>query len=96
MQPLSSSRKLLCRLIGALGCINHSMGFGFVWLAARGFVSLPYWLLCMFALLGSSAVVFFDQATIVTCMRNFPNERGNVGGTCVAPRSMQHGAHHLT
>lgn len=69
-----------CRLIAALGCLNHCIGFGAVWLAAMHYVSLPYWLLCAFALLGSSAVVFFDSATIVTCMRNFPNERGNVGG----------------
>lgn len=51
-----------------------------VWLAAKGYVNLPYWLLAAFALLGSSAVVFLDSAAIVTCMKNFPNERGNVGG----------------
>lgn len=51
-----------------------------VWAAAKGYVTIPYWLLAAFALLGSSAVVFLDSAAIVTCMRNFPNERGNVGG----------------
>ncbi|BDA41740.1 Protein NUCLEAR FUSION DEFECTIVE 4 [Coccomyxa sp. Obi] len=69
------------RLIGAWGCLNHFIGFFMVWLAAKGYVDLPYWLLAAFALLGSSAVVFLDSAAIVTCMKNFPNERGNVGGT---------------
>lgn len=69
-----------CRLIAALGCMVHFVGYIAVWLAAKGIVPLPFPVLLCFALLGSSAVVFFDSATIVTCMRNFPNERGNSAG----------------
>ena len=69
-----------CRLIAALGCLVHFTGYFAVWLAAKGIVPLPFPVLLGFALLGSSAVVFFDSATIVTCMRNFPNERGNSAG----------------
>jgi hypothetical protein len=58
----------------------HFTGYFAVWLAAKGIVPLPFPVLLGFALLGSSAVVFFDSATIVTCMRNFPNERGNSAG----------------
>ena len=69
-----------CRLIAALGCGVHFTGYFAVWLAAKGIVRMPFPVLLGFALLGSSAVVFFDSATIVTCMRNFPNERGNSAG----------------
>ena len=69
-----------CRLIAGLGCGVHFTGYFAVWLAAKGIVPLPFPVLLGFALLGSSAVVFFDSATIVTCMRNFPNERGNSAG----------------
>ena len=71
---------MACRLIAALGCLVHFVGYMAVWLAARGIVPLPYPVLLGFALLGSSAVVFFDSACIVTVMRNFPNERGNTAG----------------
>lgn len=48
---------------------------------------MPFWLLAMVALCGSAAVVFFDAAAIVCCMRNFPNERGNSAGTILQARS---------
>ena len=75
-----AERGLASRLIAVLGCLVHFVGYMAVWLAARGIVPLPYPVLLGFALLGSSAVVFFDSACIVTVMRNFPNERGNTAG----------------
>ena len=72
---------MTCRFIAACGCLVHFMGYFMVWAAAKGLVPMPFWLLAMFALSGSAAVVFFDAAAIVCCMRNFPNERGNSAGT---------------
>ena len=70
-----------CRFIAALGCLVHFIGYFMVWAAAKGIVPMPFWILAMAALCGSAAVVFFDAAAIVCCMRNFPTERGNSAGT---------------
>jgi hypothetical protein len=58
----------------------HFIGYFTVWATAKGIFRLPFWLLAMFALCASAAVVFFDAAAIVCCMRNFPTERGNTAG----------------
>ena len=72
-----------------------------VWAAAKGLVPMPFWLLAMFALCGSAAVVFFDAAAIVCCMRNFPTERGNTAGSISTRQLLNFSAygrlvHHLS
>ena len=39
-----------------------------------------YTTLLVFGLVAASAVVWFDAGAVVTCMRNFPSERGTVAG----------------
>ena len=64
----------------------HFIGYFTVWATAKGIFQLPFWLLAMFALCGSAAVVFFDAAAIVCCMRNFSTERGNTAGVLLFDR----------
>ena len=68
-----SRQLLVCRFIAAGGCIVHFVGYFAVWATAKGIVQMPFWLLAVFALCGSAAVVFFDAAAIVCSMRNFPH-----------------------
>ncbi|KAK4260665.1 hypothetical protein QN277_003751 [Acacia crassicarpa] len=65
-------------LIGAsLGLI----GYGGQWLVASQKISpLPYWLTCVLLCLGGNSSTWMNTAVLLTCMRNFPQNRGPVSG----------------
>ena len=63
-----------------MGVVFHAAGYLALWAAVRGFFVVNYYMLLLFGLVAASAVVWFDAGAVVTCMRNFPNERGTVAG----------------
>lgn len=69
------------------GVILHAVGYLSLWAAVRGFITVNYATLLAFGLIGASAVVWFDAGAVVTCMRNFPDERGTVAGADRLPSS---------
>eukprot|EP00884_Botryococcus_braunii_P006925 jgi/Botrbrau1/16233/Bobra.0066s0019.1 len=77
---LQAHNKLAPRLVAGMGVGLHTLGYGLIWLAATERVQLPYWALIGAGLCGSAAIVFMDAACVVTCLRNFSRERGNVVG----------------
>ena len=70
-----------CRLTCLVGLFSHTVGYVSIWLVATGRLDAPYWLLIAFGLLASSGLLWLDTAAIVTNMRNFPMERGDVAGS---------------
>ena len=63
-----------------MGVVFHAAGYLALWAAVRGFIVVNYSVLLVFGLVAASAVVWFDAGAVVTCMRNFPSERGTVAG----------------
>ena len=71
---------LRTRLTATVAIVGHTIGYLTIWLAAKHIIHIPFFVLIVFALVASSAIIWLDAACVVTCMRNFPNERGSVSG----------------
>ena len=63
-----------------IGSVAQTAGYFAIWAAATGHFRPQYWMLLLFAIVGSSNTATQDAACIATGIRNFPNYRGHVAG----------------
>eukprot|EP00250_Pteridium_aquilinum_P031241 c43291_g1_i1 orf=445-2472(+) len=65
----------------AIGALHNLIGYGWVWLIVTDRASvLPIWAVCILIFIGTNGEVYFNTATLVTSVRNFPKSRGHVVG----------------
>ncbi|KAL3829474.1 hypothetical protein ACJIZ3_018276 [Penstemon smallii] len=70
-------------LWGALliGAIQNFVGYGWVWLVITGRAPvLPLWAMCILIFIGTNGETYFNTASLVSCVQNFPKSRGPVVG----------------
>ncbi|KAA8548241.1 hypothetical protein F0562_004498 [Nyssa sinensis] len=76
----------LCEILplwGALlvGAFQNFIGYGWVWLVVTGRApSLPLWAMCILIFVGTNGETYFNTAALVSCVQNFPKNRGPVVG----------------
>lgn len=64
-----------------IGSLEGLIGYGAQWLVVSQRISpLPYWQMCIFLCMGGNSTTWMNTAVLVTCMRNFPKNRGPVSG----------------
>ncbi|XP_021300876.1 protein NUCLEAR FUSION DEFECTIVE 4-like [Herrania umbratica] len=64
-----------------IGSLEGFIGYGVQWLVVSQRIRpLPYWQMCIFLCLGGNSTTWMNTAVLVTCMRNFPKNRGPVSG----------------
>ncbi|AES95151.1 putative major facilitator superfamily domain-containing protein [Medicago truncatula] len=64
-----------------IGAIMGFIGYGAQWLVvSQRIAPLPYWLMCIFLCMGGNSSTWMNTAVLVTCMRNFPKNRGPISG----------------
>ncbi|KAK5843784.1 protein NUCLEAR FUSION DEFECTIVE 4-like [Gossypium arboreum] len=64
-----------------IGSVEGFIGYGAQWLVVSQRIHpLPYWQMCMFLCMGGNSTTWMNTAVLVTCMRNFPKNRGPVSG----------------
>ncbi|KAJ4847327.1 hypothetical protein Tsubulata_037256 [Turnera subulata] len=64
-----------------IGALEGLVGYGVQWLVVSQRISpLPYWQMCIFLCMGGNSTTWMNTAVLVTCMRNFPKNRGPVSG----------------
>ncbi|GMI68199.1 MAJOR FACILITATOR SUPERFAMILY 1 [Hibiscus trionum] len=64
-----------------IGSFEGLIGYGAQWLVVSQRIRpLPYWQMCIFLCLGGNSTTWMNTAVLVTCMRNFPKNRGPVSG----------------
>ncbi|KAH9317788.1 hypothetical protein KI387_019557 [Taxus chinensis] len=68
-------------LILVIGSVEGFFGYGVQWLVVSHRIRpLPYWQMCVFLCMGGNSTTWMNTAVLVTCMRNFPKNRGPVVG----------------
>ncbi|XP_057449265.1 protein NUCLEAR FUSION DEFECTIVE 4-like [Lotus japonicus] len=64
-----------------IGATMGFIGYGVQWLVVSHTITpLPYWLMCIFLCMGGNSSTWMNTAVLVTCMRNFPQNRGPISG----------------
>ncbi|KAJ7544165.1 hypothetical protein O6H91_09G066900 [Diphasiastrum complanatum] len=63
-----------------VGGLLHFSFYMLLYLAAVQQISPSYWQMCAIIMLGTNGATWFNTAVLVTCMRNFPSDRGVVVG----------------
>ncbi|XP_054786237.1 protein NUCLEAR FUSION DEFECTIVE 4 [Prosopis cineraria] len=77
---------ILCEILppwGALlvGVSLNFVGYGWVWLIVTGRApALPLWAMCILIFVGTNGETYFNTVTLVSCVQNFPKNRGPVVG----------------
>ena len=69
-----------CRLVLAVGLLEHFCGYFGLWLTATGRLTLPYFGTVCLTVMAFNGSNWVDTACIATNIRNFPAHRGNVVG----------------
>ncbi|XP_016201448.1 protein NUCLEAR FUSION DEFECTIVE 4 [Arachis ipaensis] len=68
-------------LILIIGATMGFIGYGLQYLVVSQTITpLPYWLMCVFLCMGGNSTTWMNTAVLVTCMRNFPKNRGPISG----------------
>eukprot|EP01018_Ginkgo_biloba_P012015 Gb_13378 [translate_table: standard] len=68
-------------LILLIGALEGAVGYGVQWLVVSQKIRpLPYWQMCLFLCMGGNSTTWMNTAVLVTCLRNFPRNRGPVVG----------------
>ncbi|KAI3923917.1 hypothetical protein MKW98_012706 [Papaver atlanticum] len=76
-----ASDRISTPLILLIGSIEGLIGYGVQWLVVSKRISpLPYWQMCVFLALGGNSTTWMNTAILVTCIRNFRENRGPVSG----------------
>ncbi|KAH9317789.1 hypothetical protein KI387_019558 [Taxus chinensis] len=76
-----ASDSLPAWLILLIGSLEGLLGYGAQWLVVSQRIRpLPYWQMCVFLCMGGNSTTWMNTAVLVTCMRNFPKNRGPVVG----------------
>ncbi|XP_057800575.1 protein NUCLEAR FUSION DEFECTIVE 4-like [Salvia miltiorrhiza] len=64
-----------------IGAIQNLIGYGWVWLVVTGRSPvLPLWAMCILIFVGTNGETYFNTAALVSCVQNFPKNRGPVVG----------------
>ncbi|OIS97199.1 PREDICTED: protein NUCLEAR FUSION DEFECTIVE 4-like [Nicotiana attenuata] len=64
-----------------VGAIQNFIGYGWVWLIVTGrSPTLPLWVMCILIFIGTNGETYFNTAALVSCVQNFPKNRGPVVG----------------
>lgn len=65
----------------SIGAIMNLFGYLMIWLSITGRISQPHvWQMCMYIFVGANSQSFANTGALVTCVKNFPESRGNVIG----------------
>ncbi|XP_068640687.1 protein NUCLEAR FUSION DEFECTIVE 4-like [Aristolochia californica] len=76
-----ASDRVPTAVILLIGSIEGLIGYGAQWLVVSHRIRpLPYWQMCIFVCMGGNSTTWMNTAVLVTCMRNFQNNRGPVSG----------------
>ncbi|CAD5162875.1 unnamed protein product [Musa acuminata subsp. malaccensis] len=64
-----------------IGALQNLIGYGLVWLVVTGRVpALPLWVMCILIFVGNNGETYYNTAALVSCVQNFPKNRGPVVG----------------
>ncbi|KAK3183147.1 hypothetical protein Dsin_030433 [Dipteronia sinensis] len=64
-----------------IGAVQNVVGYGLVWLIVTNRLpALPLWVLCIAIFVGTNGETYFNTAALVSCVQNFPKNRGPVVG----------------
>ncbi|KAJ9676599.1 hypothetical protein PVL29_021892 [Vitis rotundifolia] len=64
-----------------IGVVQNFVGYGVVWLVVtQRLPSLPLWVLCLCIFVGTNGETYFNTGALVSCVQNFPKNRGPVVG----------------
>ncbi|KAJ4728791.1 Protein NUCLEAR FUSION DEFECTIVE 4-like [Melia azedarach] len=67
--------------INLIGVVQNFVGYGLVWLIVTNRLpALPLWVLCVAIFVGTNGETYFNTATLVSCVQNFPKSRGPIVG----------------
>ena len=65
----------------SLGAIINFVGYFMIWLSVTHRIPRPpVWQMCMFICIGANSLGFANSGALVTCVKNFPENRGVVIG----------------
>ncbi|KAJ7537769.1 hypothetical protein O6H91_11G021700 [Diphasiastrum complanatum] len=68
-------------IVLAVGALHNVIGYLMLWLSVTGRISSPsVWEMCLFVFIAINGQTFFGTATVVTCVKIFPADRGTVIG----------------
>ncbi|KAK4730891.1 hypothetical protein R3W88_023879 [Solanum pinnatisectum] len=69
------------KVILAIGAILNFFGYFMIWLGVTGRISKPHvWQMCLYICIGANSQSFANTGGTVTCVKNFPANRGIVLG----------------
>ncbi|KAM7509271.1 hypothetical protein LguiA_019724 [Lonicera macranthoides] len=64
-----------------IGAVQNFVGYGWVWLTVTGRAPiLPLWAMCILIFIGTNGETYFNTVALVSCVQNFPKNRGPVVG----------------
>lgn len=64
-----------------IGALQNLIGYGWVWLIITGRATpLPLWAMCFLIFIGTNGETYFNTAALVSCVQNFPKNRGPIVG----------------
>ncbi|XWS37098.1 hypothetical protein CRYUN_Cryun19dG0013700 [Craigia yunnanensis] len=64
-----------------IGVVQNFVGYGLVGLVTANILpDLPLWVLCVAIFVGTNGETYYNTATLVSCVQNFPRNRGPVVG----------------
>ncbi|XP_039133943.1 protein NUCLEAR FUSION DEFECTIVE 4-like [Dioscorea cayenensis subsp. rotundata] len=64
-----------------VGALQNFVGYGWVWLIVTGRLpALPLWAMCVLIFVGTNGETYFNTAALVSCVQNFPKNRGPIVG----------------
>uniref|UniRef100_A0A0A9CZA1 Nodulin-like domain-containing protein n=1 Tax=Arundo donax TaxID=35708 RepID=A0A0A9CZA1_ARUDO len=64
-----------------IGAAHIFLGYGWLWLVVtRQASALPLWTMCVLLFVGTNYSTYFNTASLVTCINNFPKNRGPTVG----------------
>ncbi|KAL6652768.1 hypothetical protein ACP70R_011693 [Stipagrostis hirtigluma subsp. patula] len=64
-----------------IGAAQNFLGYGWLWLiVTRQAPALPLWMMCALIFVGTNGETYFNTAALVTCIQNFPKNRGPTVG----------------
>nr|BAG89634.1 unnamed protein product [Oryza sativa Japonica Group] len=64
-----------------VGAAQNFLGYGWLWLiVTRQLPALPLSMMCLLIFVGTNGETYFNTASLVTCIQNFPKSRGPTVG----------------
>jgi len=64
-----------------MGAAQNLLGYGWLWLIVDGRApALPISMMCVLIFVGTNSATYFNTASLVTCIQNFPTSRGPMVG----------------